>query len=99
MGSRALVYYITTTGIAVILGIILVTSIHPGNPSIKSEKERMQMNDEKNAEKAQLTTLDAFIDLLKNLFPENLIQATLESGVTTYKKVTPMKMTNMTDMN
>ena len=36
MGSRAIFYYFATTILAAILGIILVTLIHPGNPEIKS---------------------------------------------------------------
>lgn len=36
MGSRAIVYYFATTILAAILGIILVTIIHPGDPSIKT---------------------------------------------------------------
>lgn len=35
MGTRAIVYYITTTILAAILGIILVLIIHPGEPKIK----------------------------------------------------------------
>lgn len=37
MGSRAIVYYFATTILAAVLGIILVTIIHPGDPSIKTE--------------------------------------------------------------
>lgn len=35
MGTRAIIYYITTTILAAILGIILVLIIHPGEPKIK----------------------------------------------------------------
>lgn len=37
MGSYAIAYYFATTVIAVITGIILVLSIHPGDPTIKED--------------------------------------------------------------
>ena len=35
VGGRAVAYYMSTTVMAVILGIILVTAIHPGRPTEK----------------------------------------------------------------
>ncbi len=58
MGSRALLYYFSTTIFAAIVGIICVLSIHPGNPSIKGELGQ-------GAETAQVSTLDAFLDLIR----------------------------------
>ncbi|CAI5440621.1 unnamed protein product [Caenorhabditis angaria] len=37
LGSRAVMYYVLTTTHAVILGIIVVTIIHPGDPNIKKK--------------------------------------------------------------
>ena len=34
---RAIAYYMTTTIMAVVLGMILVTAIHPGKPTEKEE--------------------------------------------------------------
>ncbi|KAF3846152.1 hypothetical protein F7725_003230 [Dissostichus mawsoni] len=71
MGSRAMVYYMTTTVIAAILGVILVLSIHPGNPKLRgggATTSSVPRNPE-------VSSLDAFLDLLRNLFPENLVQA------------------------
>uniref|UniRef100_A0AAZ3PN45 Amino acid transporter n=1 Tax=Oncorhynchus tshawytscha TaxID=74940 RepID=A0AAZ3PN45_ONCTS len=70
MGSRAMVYYMSTTVIAAILGVILVLGIHPGNPKLRSSQE--QDTAPKNQE---VSSLDAFLDLIRNLFPENLVQA------------------------
>ena len=58
MGSMALVYYMSTTILAAIVGIILVLIIHPGNPDIKKELGS-------GSQKADLTTLDAFLDLIR----------------------------------
>lgn len=69
MGSRAMVYYMSTTVIAAILGVILVLGIHPGNPKLRGGAAG-------SAPKSQeVSSLDAFLDLIRNLFPENLVQA------------------------
>ncbi|XP_067271416.1 solute carrier family 1 member 9 isoform X2 [Pseudorasbora parva] len=81
MGTRAMVYYMSTTVIAAILGVILVLSIHPGNPKLRSG----QVNSApKNQE---VSSLDAFLDLIRNLFPENLVQACFQQAQTVLKKV------------
>lgn len=68
LGTRAMVYYMTTTIIAAVLGVILVLVIHPGNPKLKENLGEGEKNDD-------VSSLDAFFDLIRNLFPENLVQA------------------------
>ncbi|XP_077593023.1 excitatory amino acid transporter 2-like isoform X2 [Stigmatopora nigra] len=80
LGTRAMVYYMTTTVIAAILGVILVLVIHPGNPKLKENLGEGQKNDE-------VSSLDAFFDLIRNLFPENLVQACFQQIQTVTKKV------------
>lgn len=63
-----MVYYMSTTVIAAILGVILVLVIHPGNPKLKENLGEGMKNDD-------VSSLDAFFDLIRNLFPENLVQA------------------------
>jgi len=58
MGSRALLYYFTTTMIAVVIGIVCVLTIKPGVYSVKGERE-----DDK--EKRIVKTVDAFLDLVR----------------------------------
>lgn len=60
IGTYALVYYFITTLMAVILGIILVVAIHPGNPAIKENR-----NGTTTQSKASPHTLDAFLDLFR----------------------------------
>uniref|UniRef100_A0A8C3HP45 Amino acid transporter n=1 Tax=Chrysemys picta bellii TaxID=8478 RepID=A0A8C3HP45_CHRPI len=66
MGTRAMVYYMSTTVLAAVLGVILVLSIHPGNPKLKTATGAAERNEE-------VSSLDAFLDLIRNLFPENLV--------------------------
>ncbi|KAM6966680.1 solute carrier family 1 member 9 isoform 2-T3 [Tautogolabrus adspersus] len=80
MGSRAMVYYMSTTIIAAILGVILVLSIHPGNPKLRSGATSTTPKNQ------EVNSLDAFLDLLRNLFPENLVQACFQQVQTVLKK-------------
>lgn len=57
MGVRAVVYYMSTTIIAVLIGIIIVVTIHPG----KGTKENMH----REGKIVQVTAADAFLDLIR----------------------------------
>ncbi|XP_051904675.1 solute carrier family 1 member 9 isoform X2 [Hippocampus zosterae] len=91
MGSRAMVYYMSTTIIAAILGVILVLSIHPGNPKLRGGAA--VSSPPKNQE---VSSLDAFLDLIRNLFPENLVQACFQQ-VQTVLKQAAVAATNQTE--
>lgn len=58
----------TTTVIAAVLGVVLVLLIHPGNPKLRANLGQGKKNDE-------VSSMDALFDLIRNLFPENLVQA------------------------
>lgn len=94
LGTRAMVYYMATTIIAAVLGVILVLAIHPGDPKLKKQLGKGQENDE-------VSSLDAFFDLIRNLFPDNLVQACFQQIQTVTKKVVvenPVEeATNVTD--
>ncbi|CAB3229050.1 unnamed protein product [Arctia plantaginis] len=74
VGLRAIIYYMTTTVCAVMLGIALVTTIKPG----KSSEQYTQPNATKVITKDTLTS-DTLLDLIRNVFPENIAQATIAS--------------------
>nr|KAF6367055.1 solute carrier family 1 member 3 [Pipistrellus kuhlii] len=78
MGMRAVVYYMTTTIIAVVIGIIMVIIIHPG----KGTKENMH----REGKVIQVTAADAFLDLIRNMFPPNLVEACFKQFKTNYEK-------------
>ncbi|KAJ1530739.1 hypothetical protein ONE63_005594 [Megalurothrips usitatus] len=70
IGARAIVYYLTTTVMAVIEGIILVLIIHPGRSDEGVDKIKRE------GTSRNVTTADTLLDLIRNIFPPNLIQAT-----------------------
>uniref|UniRef100_A0AAR2L9S2 Amino acid transporter n=1 Tax=Pygocentrus nattereri TaxID=42514 RepID=A0AAR2L9S2_PYGNA len=78
MGMRAVIYYMTTTFIAVFIGIIMVLIIHPGKGS-KDEFTQQQKIE-------QVSPADAFLDLIRNMFPPNLVQACTQQFKTQYGK-------------
>ena len=61
----------TTTLLAVILGIGLVLAIRPGDDvtAVGTEKSRIPEN---------ISTADTLMDLPRNCFPPNIIQATVQ---------------------
>ncbi|XP_063068784.1 solute carrier family 1 member 3b [Engraulis encrasicolus] len=80
MGMRAVVYYMTTTFIAVFIGIIMVLVIHPGKGSKDEFTNRQKI--------AEVSPADAFLDLIRNMFPPNLVQACTQQFKTQYGKRT-----------
>lgn len=67
-----MIYYMSTTVIAAILGVILVLGIHPGNPKLRGGSSTTATKNQ------EVSSLDAFLDLIRNLFPENLVQACIQ---------------------
>ncbi|KAL1022010.1 hypothetical protein UPYG_G00021040 [Umbra pygmaea] len=70
LGVLTITYYLWTTFIAVIVGIILVLAIHPGKGT---EKEG-----HKGGSGPVMTSADALLDLIRNMIPANLVEATFQ---------------------
>ncbi|OXU18613.1 hypothetical protein TSAR_005532 [Trichomalopsis sarcophagae] len=80
IGVRALTYYMATTVLAALVGIAVVLLIHPGDPSIKNIVAQGA------GDEAKVSTLDAILDIIRNMVPENLVQACFQQVQTTYVK-------------
>uniref|UniRef100_A0A8C2BH24 Amino acid transporter n=1 Tax=Cyprinus carpio TaxID=7962 RepID=A0A8C2BH24_CYPCA len=91
IGLRAVVYYLSTTIIAVILGIVLVTTIKPGVSQSADNIERAGST-------PNVSTVDTLLDLVRNMFPENLVQACFQQYKTQRKEIEPSK-TNISTSN
>lgn len=74
LGARAILYYLTTTLMAVILGIILVLTIRPGERGDKPVKG--------NTGVEKVEAADTFLDLIRQMFPDNIIEATFSKKLT-----------------
>ncbi|KAG4076766.1 hypothetical protein HA402_009112 [Bradysia odoriphaga] len=71
IGARTIVYILLTTVIAVILGVVLVVTIKPGGDGVNDGVDREQ--------RKASTISDTILDLIRNIFPPNVVQATLST--------------------
>uniref|UniRef100_A0A915MYU4 Amino acid transporter n=1 Tax=Meloidogyne javanica TaxID=6303 RepID=A0A915MYU4_MELJA len=72
MGLLTVAYYMTTTFLSTFTGILLVSCIHPGDPQLIHELGEGTLDD------TALSPLDTFLDQIRNMFPENIVQQILE---------------------
>ncbi|KAJ8277387.1 hypothetical protein GJAV_G00074610 [Gymnothorax javanicus] len=79
MGFQALIYYMVTTLVAVFIGIVMVIIIRPG----KGNRDSLVASSG-NIEPVQAA--DAFLDLIRNMFPPNLVEACFKQYKTVYSK-------------
>ncbi|RCN31413.1 transporter, dicarboxylate/amino acid:cation Na+/H+ symporter family protein [Ancylostoma caninum] len=79
LGRRALIYYVLTTTHAVLLGIIVVLLLHPGDPRIKGDGNTMD-----GTISGKITATDKFLDLFRNMLPENIVRSTFQQQQTVY---------------
>ncbi|KAL8623790.1 hypothetical protein ACOMHN_054096 [Nucella lapillus] len=80
LGLGAIIYYMTTTLIAVIIGIILVLAIHPGDPDDLDAITR-------KGKSTNTKPVYALLDLLRNCFPNNLVTVAFQREVTSVTMV------------
>lgn len=78
MGLMAVSYYLTTVLIASAIGVTIVLLIHPGDPAVKNK----DLDDDSNEN--NLSALDTILDLIRNMFPENIVEATMKRSQTTF---------------
>ncbi|XP_063056631.1 excitatory amino acid transporter 5 [Engraulis encrasicolus] len=70
MGVLTVTYYLWTTFIAVVVGIILVIIIKPGMGT--------EMESNRLGGGPVMTSADALLDLVRNMIPSNLVEATFQ---------------------
>ncbi|KAJ3599266.1 hypothetical protein NHX12_033229, partial [Muraenolepis orangiensis] len=70
LGLITVSYYLWTTFVAVVVGIVMVSIIHPGGAAQKEDSE--------DSGKPIMSSADALLDLIRNMFPSNLVQATFQ---------------------
>lgn len=72
---RTIVYFLATSLISAIIGLVLVLAIHPGNAGLKATLG------DGTTEERKVDIVDNFMDLGRNLFPDNLFQASFQTVI------------------
>ncbi|XP_065167492.1 excitatory amino acid transporter-like isoform X3 [Atheta coriaria] len=75
---RTLVYFLCTSVANAILGVTLVTIIHPGHPGLK------EALGDGNENRGATSMLDSLLDLGRNIVADNIFQATFQQAHTAY---------------
>ncbi|XP_068186325.1 neutral amino acid transporter A-like [Antennarius striatus] len=82
IGGWAMLYFVGTTVIASIIGLVLVFIVAPGSMPIT----KFETLDDSIHEPKEM--IDSFLDLIRNIFPSNLVSAAFKSYTTSYKVLT-----------
>ncbi|BFF93683.1 excitatory amino acid transporter 1 [Drosophila madeirensis] len=72
IATRAITYYFVTTISAVVLGICLVTTLRPGQGAKIVETQTESID-----KASKVLTPDTLMDLVRNMFTDNIIQSTM----------------------
>jgi len=75
---RTIVFFILTSLLSACVGLVLVITIHPGNPETKI------LLGSGTTDEKKIDIIDNFLDLGRNLIPDNLFQAAFQTVGTKY---------------
>ena len=80
LGTRTVLFFMATTGIAVIIGLLLVLAIQPGEPGNGIDSSNPS-NVSKQLENKPSTISDLFHTILTSLVPKNLFSAMVNAEI------------------
>uniref|UniRef100_H2S2K4 Amino acid transporter n=1 Tax=Takifugu rubripes TaxID=31033 RepID=H2S2K4_TAKRU len=83
LGGWAMLFFLVTTLIASSIGVVMAYIINPGSGSLSTPKVE-GLDDDVPAPKE---VIDSFLDLIRNIFPSNLVSAAFQSYATSYKTI------------
>ncbi|MDH4194915.1 MAG: dicarboxylate/amino acid:cation symporter [Nitrospirota bacterium] len=84
LGIRTVLFFMTTTGLAVLVGLILVIVLHPGVPLEQPSGERSSAPLSQVSERMEdkpTTLIELFKSILTSLVPKNLFAAMAETQI------------------
>lgn len=88
---RTLLYFILTSMFNAFLGLVLAVLIHPGRPELKDEFGPTLES------KRDHNILDSLLDLGRNIFPDNIVQAAFQQAHTVYTQPQSFFAKNITE--
>ncbi|XP_029026429.1 neutral amino acid transporter B(0) [Betta splendens] len=84
LGGWAMLFFLVTTLIASSIGVVMAFIIKPGSVEIQAGNQ----GPEDDSVPASKEVIDSFLDLIRNIFPSNLVSAAFQSYATSYKMMT-----------
>ena len=81
MAVRTIIYFLSTSLLSSLVGLAFTVAIHPGSPKVKAV-----LGDGTTTER-RVELVDNFLDLGRNLIPDNIFQAALQSAITNYQEM------------
>ncbi|XP_074535020.1 neutral amino acid transporter B(0) [Halichoeres trimaculatus] len=84
LGGWAMLFFLVTTLIASAIGVVMAFILTPGSVTIT--KPKVPGLDDSVPEPKEI--IDSFLDLIRNIFPSNLVSAAFQSYATSYKLIT-----------
>ncbi|KAG5200934.1 hypothetical protein R6Z07F_013466 [Ovis aries] len=85
LGAWALLFFLVTTLLASALGVGLALALQPGAAFAAINTSVAAMGPVEEAPTKEV--LDSFLDLVRNIFPSNLVSAAFRSYTTSYKEI------------
>ncbi|KAM7233217.1 hypothetical protein CapIbe_015353 [Capra ibex] len=85
LGAWALLFFLVTTLLASALGVGLALALQPGAAFAAINTSVGAMSPAEEAPTKEV--LDSFLDLVRNIFPSNLVSAAFRSYTTSYKEI------------
>lgn len=80
MGSLAIIFYISSTAVATSTGVLFALIMRPGRQKLTGAAKPDRINRE------PISTTDAIMDIIRNAFPDNIVQACSQQIATSYKR-------------
>ncbi|XP_042243533.1 excitatory amino acid transporter-like isoform X2 [Homarus americanus] len=94
---RTVLYFMATSLLNAFLGVMLAIAIHPGSPLAKQALTQGLNNSVTT--NSNINILDGFLDLGRNIFPDNIFQASFQQVHTVYEEQTVIQHSNLTGID
>ncbi|KAG0728391.1 Excitatory amino acid transporter 2 [Chionoecetes opilio] len=95
--ARTILYFMATSLLNATLGVLLVIAIHPGSPLAKQALTESLPTASNTT--STVNILDGFLDLGRNIFPENIFQASFQQVHTVYEENEVTRHNNITGVD
>ncbi|XP_063845727.1 excitatory amino acid transporter-like isoform X2 [Scylla paramamosain] len=94
---RTILYFMATSLLNALIGVLLVVAIHPGSPLARQALTESLTSSSNTT--SNVNILDGFLDLGRNIFPENIFRASFQQVHTVYEEQLVTQHNNITGVD